>query len=126
MGLRQVFGTIRNPNGQGWELINDAYHQPLNIQSVVTHQDDVNDPHKNKITINFNFTATKVGTLIVTPDEVAAKDMIFCGSDVGLNLAHITMTKPVIKDNQFQSEIVKASEYYGYANLWISGWFWVD
>ena len=80
--------ALRN-TGSGWEMIDDSQHTPINVESVTDSS--------SAVTINYSFTASKVGTLVVTPDETFCKMGLFCGASVGLALSAISMhiTKPI-------------------------------
>lgn len=82
--IRIVAGAIRN-TGAGFALISDSEHEPLGIASVT------NDT--TKITINYDFTATRVLSLVVTPDEIMADNGIFVGASVGTSLSNIYACK---------------------------------
>jgi len=71
-----VAGVIRN-SGNGWEYINDSGHNPMNLSSVTVNQN-------GQIVINYGFTASKVLSLVATPDETFARSYIIGGS-VGLD-----------------------------------------
>jgi len=76
--------VIRN-TGSGFELIDDSSHTPIGVTSVT------NDT--NEITINYDFTASKVGTLIVGCDEIMVANGMSAGASVGLALSKITAYK---------------------------------
>ena len=77
--------SIRN-SGAGWETIEDENHASVNVGSVS------ND--NSIIQINFNFTATKICSLVVTPDETFAKLGYVVGASVGTNTALIEVRQP--------------------------------
>ena len=74
--LKIIAGVIRN-SGNGWEYINDSGHEPLNLTSVSV---DAN----GKIEIDYGFTASKVLSLVATPDETFA-GLYSIGGSVGLD-----------------------------------------
>lgn len=80
--VKIIAGVIRN-SGTGWRLIDDANHQPINIDSVSVDS-------ANNIVINYGFTASKVLSLVVTPDDTFAKSYT-CGASVGLSTATIAL-----------------------------------
>lgn len=74
--LKILAGVIRN-TGNGWEYIDDSGHNPLNLTSVSV---DAN----GKIEIDYGFTASKVLSLVATPDETFA-GLYSIGGSVGLD-----------------------------------------
>lgn len=83
-----VAGVIRNPSaGTGWALVDgDGSHSALNVDSVS------NDA--SYVTINYaSIGAKRVVSFLVAPDEVYAKQGIFCGASVALNAATIQLAK---------------------------------
>jgi hypothetical protein len=74
--------VIRQPAaGGGWNVINDAGHEPLNVASVT------NDTFK--ITVNYNFTANKVISLVAVPDETFVQSGYSFGASVMTDRADI-------------------------------------
>lgn len=71
--------VIRN-DGNGWDFVGGD-HEPINILSI--EQTGV------YIKINYSFTASKVSSLVCTPDEAMASDKMFVGASVGLEYALI-------------------------------------
>lgn len=71
-----VAGVIRN-TGNGWEYINNSGHNPMNLATVSVNE-------SGQIVIGYGFTAKKVLSLIVAPDETFANKYTFGGS-VGLS-----------------------------------------
>lgn len=84
---RVVAGILRN-KGAGWYLLNDAYHKPVGLTAV--------EVVNRNIIIHFDFTAIKVGSLVVTPDETYATMGVQCGASVGMDLAIISVAVPYI------------------------------
>ena len=80
--VKVIAGVIRN-SGTGWRLIDDANHEPMNIDSVSVDS-------ANNIVINYGFTASKVLSLVVTPDDTFAQKYT-CGASVGLSTATISV-----------------------------------
>ena len=74
--FRQIGCVIRfNATSGQFEFINDAGHFPSGVSSVVTYSD--------RIVVNYSFTATKVITANVTPDEKLAQQGFTMGPSVG-------------------------------------------
>lgn len=82
---RIVAGVIRNV-GAGWYLIDDKDHRPQGISSITAQG--------NNIRIQFNFVSTRVGTLVVTPDETYIGLGVQCGASVGMDRAIISVSVP--------------------------------
>lgn len=74
--VKIIAGVIRN-SGEGWEFIDNNGHEPLNLTSVSVDENGY-------IVINYGFTASKVLSLVVCPDEAFAGQYT-CGASVGLN-----------------------------------------
>lgn len=83
---RVVAGVIRNDGGSAyWQPINDAVHQPTNIDSCTTTTD--------RITIDYSsIGATKVVSFIAIGDEQLAKRGIVIGPSVGVTSTYLMMT----------------------------------
>jgi len=79
----ELFGVLRNTAGT-WEFINDASHAPFGFSGI--SQDSTS------ITLTYTNTATKVGTLIVAPDELFTQRGLIAGASVGLTSAIITLS----------------------------------
>ena len=77
---RVVSCVLRN-TGNGWEAVDDKGHIPVGVNRVSETSDG--------ITITYDFIATKVVSLVVTPDETFASMGLFCGSTVGRESATI-------------------------------------
>ena len=76
-----VCGTIRN-SGNGWAVLNDSGHNPINITSVAV------DSVTNSIEIGHNIGATKVLSIIAVCDETFAR-LYDVGTSVGLDSTHV-------------------------------------
>ena len=72
--------VLRNNSGT-WSIHQDAIHASLGVTSVTNDSD--------KITLNFDFTASKVGSFVCTPDETYINDGIVFGASVGTRNAQI-------------------------------------
>ncbi|MBO0358633.1 hypothetical protein J0X19_11810 [Hymenobacter sp. BT186] len=114
MDTFEIFGTIRNVGGV-WQVLNDAGHQPLNIDSVSV----VNGSSTSGYVRITYPAATKVGALLVTPDETCAKSCIHAGASVGLGEAFIYFGKNGVAIAP--NTISNAS-----ANFWIYGKMWKE
>lgn len=74
--IRFVAGTIRNTGGT-WAWIDDANHNPIPDGVGISQT-------SGTITLTYGFTASKVLSLIATPDDDMAK-FYSCGVSVGLS-----------------------------------------
>jgi hypothetical protein len=83
---RLVAGVIRN-DGTGWAYIEDTGHAKTGLYTISTTTN-------NEIKIDYDFTATKVSSLVVTPDETFTKYGIVCGSSVGTTYSLIKPSMP--------------------------------
>jgi hypothetical protein len=79
-------GVLRN-NGNGWELINDGGHTPINISSVVLEG--------NNIRINHTSGASVVGSLLCVADETFAVGGYSFGASVGANHSIISLARHI-------------------------------
>lgn len=75
--------------GGGWEVLDDATHTPVGLDATTP----VSESGGN-ITLNYNFTAGKIGSLLVTPDEGYAAVPLTYGATVGTSSATIQMFYP--------------------------------
>lgn len=80
---RAVFGAIRNVSGPAFfETIQDSAHRP----SFITHVETLTD----RIRLHYPPT-TKVGAMVVVPDEAFAARGYTCGTSVGLSYADVSV-----------------------------------
>lgn len=82
--LKFIAGAIRN-SGTGWQFISDANHEPLNLTGITVSTDAYGN-----ITINYGFTAKRVLSLVVCPDETFSK-LYTIGGSVGLSETVLTI-----------------------------------
>jgi hypothetical protein len=82
--LKFIACGIRN-TGTGFKIIDDNEHDPLGISSISNDND--------KIVLNYDFTASRVLSLVITPDETMSKNGIIAGGSVGLALTNIYVYK---------------------------------
>lgn len=102
-----VAGVIRNA-GDGWYVISDAAHQPLNIESV--RSDDTS------ISVVFGTQFSAIRTFIVSSDETYAEQGVVCGASVALDLA-------IIKCSRGGQPVSPAHLMDKLGNLWLYGVF---
>jgi hypothetical protein len=77
---KTVACVVRN-TGSGFQFINDSGHVPVGCTSISTAGDNLS------FTINYSFTATKVVSMVGTPDETLGKKGYSMGASVGLSSA---------------------------------------
>lgn len=83
-------GVIRN-EGDGWKLIQDATHRPINIDSVET----ISDSSGGSIRINYqSFAPNMVGSVIAAPDETFAGAGFTFGTSVAPGYTDIKIGAP--------------------------------
>lgn len=73
--------------GSGWYFIDDTNHSPVGVTSVAADAGGT-------LTVTYNFTGTKVGTLNITPDEAYAATGLTVGGSVGATSATFTFYVP--------------------------------
>lgn len=79
-------GVIRN-DGSGWDYIADSEHRRNGFDAVTVTS--------GKIHVTYNDPVTKVGTLLVGPDEQFASRGITAGASVGTDEAIISVYMPL-------------------------------
>jgi hypothetical protein len=85
--FRMIGCVIRNDGtGSGFQFISDAGHYPSGVSSVVTYSD--------RIVINYSFTANRVISAAVTPDETLAQYGYTMGPSVGTSSMTIYVGQP--------------------------------
>jgi|GEM_PF-3510556 len=108
----EVCGTVRNTKKDGWGVVRDSVHEPINIESINTAS--------GSIIINFPFKAEKIHTFIVCPDERLAWRGYFVGSSVSQKSASIILSR--IKNGK--AELVRPEDLdEPFSNIWIYGLF---
>lgn len=85
-----IAGVIRN-DGDGWKLIQDATHRPINIDSVET----ISDSGSGYIRLNYpSFGPNMVATVIAAPDETFASAGFTVGTSVSTTYTDIKIGAP--------------------------------
>jgi hypothetical protein len=87
---RMVAGTIRN-DGTGWTIVQDGSHIPVNLTSVVIDPDN-----HMQLLLNHSPTCTKIGSMVVTPDETLLKGGLLCGGSVGATKTYLQIAAPLL------------------------------
>jgi hypothetical protein len=73
-----------------WQPISDVNHHPIGVSSVTTNS--------SNIVLNYDFTTTGVGSLLVVPDETLAPYGFLAGASVGTSQANITISRGHVSD----------------------------
>ncbi|MBE6572991.1 MAG: hypothetical protein E7652_01190 [Ruminococcaceae bacterium] len=112
-----VAGVIRN-SGDGWQLIEDDKHAPLNCKSVSVNES------KGSISINYSdLNIKKVITFTVTPDETLSSMGYTCGASVGIDHTDVYIYREklgiILEKNP--NKVVSSN-----GNLWFSGMFEIE
>jgi hypothetical protein len=111
-----VAGTIRRMDENGWFVLDDKNHTPINIAKI--------EIVGSNILIHYTFTASTIHSFIVTPDETLAASGFFLGAAVHRDYAAITLSQ-VNKNGS--AELVHPSAIRSkFGNIWIHGLFSVD
>ena len=111
-GQIKVAGAIRCTGNQGWFAISDDVHAPINIDRI--------EVKNGAIVVYYTFTASRIHTFIVTPDETFSKAGFFTGASVGRDRAVINISKVIdgrvvrIDPSEIESKV---------GNFWIYGLF---
>lgn len=83
-----IAGVVRYTSATGWYLQNDANHAPIGLSSVGI----IN----GMLRLNYNFTASKVGALSMSPDNILArKGYAVAGAGVGKTAADFELTRDI-------------------------------
>lgn len=110
MARREVLCIIRN-TGSGWFILSDSDHQPIGATSITQYSD--------RIELFFDFTATKVHSFVVAPDETyAVTDQKRAGASVGFTKAIIWFGNPGVNTKLNPSTVANAS-----GNFFVIGHF---
>ncbi len=83
---RLLHGVIRNSSGT-WEYITDATHRSMNFSSISVVG--------NALRLSFDFTAAKIGALLITTDEFMASQNMQVGASVGVGYADVYFYAPM-------------------------------
>lgn len=105
---KYLYGIIR-PSANGWVILNNSDHSPVNLDSVAIVD--------NNLIITHNHNFTKVNSFQITPDETFSRYGITVGASVGLNSSRIDIfqhlnTSAYIRTNSGEPSILTT-----YSNL---------
>lgn len=78
-GWEEVCCALRKTSS-GWVLLNNSGHTPKHISSVEVYSED-----PTKLVLYFDKTYSKVGTIVITPDETLTKAGIYTGASVAVD-----------------------------------------
>ena len=111
----KVAGTIRSMDENGWFVINDENHKPINIAKI--------EVVKGWIKVYYTFNASTIHTFIATPDETLAANGFFLGASVTKNCASIAVSKV---ENGIVRLVDASKIRSDSGNIWFHGLFSVD
>lgn len=113
--LIEVSGVFRRTNELGVFIINDTWHEPLNVESIIETTDH--------FVLYYSFVAFKIHTFIVTVDETFAGEGYFCGASVWWEFAKIYVYQNINGSTLLvpPAEIDSAG-----GNFWFFGVFSID
>lgn len=111
------FYCIARPTSNGWTILNDSEHTPLNVQSI--------EIDSGRLKINHSVTgASKIYSFSISPDETFTKYGIRAGASVGINYSFIDIYQTITANAYFRyssggvfnlqagfSNLVKSYEY---------------
>ncbi len=106
-----VSGTIRWVSASQWVVLDDAGHVPNGIESVTVTS--------SYVRVDYDFTATTVSSVQVTPDEGFASSNVRVGASVGLDYMLIYFYMPSSGSTPVNPTLLSKAG----ANVWITGWF---
>jgi len=106
----RVAGTIRWQSPTKWATVQDAGHAPEGIRDVQVLRD--------RIRVHYTFTASKVVSLQVTPDESFTAANVRCGVSVGLAYSDVFCYMPGKTTPVDPSLLTRKG-----GNIWVSGLF---
>jgi hypothetical protein len=107
-----VAGVLRSEDDQGWYVINDKGHTPINVQSVKAEG--------GLIVITYSKEFESIHSFIAVPDETFAKAGLHIGASVGRSKAKILVSK-YIEGKVVPIDASKIRSKWG--NIWIYGLF---
>lgn len=100
---RFISGVICN-TGTGWRFINDVDHRPQGMVSVSVVA--------GRVRLTYGFTASKVCSLHVTPDETLAGVGMVAGASVGMTFSDVQLSMPLTFNvNLDSAAIVDTPDY---------------
>jgi len=94
----------------GWDYIDDATHAPNGFNTI-----SVTGTPPRALVLDYNFTASKVSSLVATQDEVYIQDNVMIGASVGTTSATYYVYQDLIGyiDLAVDPEQVHTPEFYG-------------
>ncbi len=111
----KVAGTLKIINENGWFMLNDQKHTPINISKI-----EIDGAY---IKIYYTFTASTIHSFIAAPDETLAAKGYFLGARVFRNYAFILVSR---LNNGIVQIIDPSTIRSANGNIWVHGLFSVD
>ena len=112
----EVAGTIKRINENGWFVLHDEMHTPVNIARIKVEN--------GNILLHYTFTASAIHSFIATPDETLAANGYFVGANVHRDYAVITLSR--VNNNGIVGLVDPSTISSQFGNIWIHGLFSVD
>lgn len=106
-----VGACLRRKSLTEWCVLDDAGHAPVGVGRVEI-------VGKNRVRVHYDFTAEKVVTFTVTPDEQFAAANVRCGASVGCAYADIFFYMGASQTPVDPGLLSRAG-----ANIWVHGLF---
>lgn len=111
LNYRVVACALQNTGSPNWwQPIDNSAHHPIGVASVTSSG--------SNITLTYSFAATRVGGLIVAPDETLGVQGYTPGASVGLTSSIITLPKPT---QAIASKIYWTGTAWSYFGSTVSG-----
>jgi hypothetical protein len=92
-----------------WQTINDANHHPVGISSVTTSP--------TAVTLNYDFTTTGVGSILVVADESMGPYGVSAGCSVGTTSAVMQISRDRIADYVYYNGVTWVSLSNVFTNM---------
>ena len=108
----EVAGTFRSIDDNGWLVISDKLHKPINIGRIKVR--------KGYVLIQFTFAASKIHSFMVTPDETFVRAGYSFGASVYRDHVAIAVSR-VIDGKVVPVDASSIRSRFG--NFWIYGLF---
>jgi len=103
--------TIRRVDATTWQALDDAGHSPENIFGV--------EYRSTCVRVHYAFTASKVITTAVTPDESFAASDVRVGASVGLSYLDVSFYMNAYGTTAIDPALMTKAG----ANVWVDGRF---
>lgn len=92
------FACIIRPTSNGWIILNDENHEPLNVQGI----EIAGESENQYLLLHHNNGASKIYGFNITSDETFAKYGIRAGASVGLDSSKIFLYMSIVANAYFR------------------------